>query len=156
MPRRKRATEKSIAPDPKYNSILVAKFVNRLMVRGKKTLAQRIFYDSLDIVEKKLKKDGLETFEKAVKNVQPVLEVRSRRIGGATYQVPVEVSPSRRLTLAIRWLITFALKRSEKTLSEKLAAEFIQASNNEGSSIKKKEDTHKMAEANKAFAHFKW
>ena len=156
MPRRKRATEKSIAPDPKYNSILVAKFVNRLMVRGKKTLAQRIFYDSLDIVEKKLKKEGLETFEKAVKNVQPVLEVRSRRIGGATYQVPVEVSPSRRLTLAIRWLITFALKRSEKTLSEKLAAEFIQASNNEGSSIKKKEDTHKMAEANKAFAHFKW
>ena len=126
------------------------------MVRGKKTLAQRIFYDSLDIVEKKLKKEGLETFEKAVKNVQPVLEVRSRRIGGATYQVPVEVSPSRRLTLAIRWLITFALKRSEKTLSEKLAAEFIQASNNEGSSIKKKEDTHKMAEANKAFAHFKW
>lgn len=156
MPRRKRAVDRDIAPDPKYNSVLVAKFINRLMERGKKSVSQKILYTALNIAEEKTKKNGLEVFEKAIKNVQPVLEVRSRRIGGATYQVPVEVSPSRRLTLAIRWLITYSSARSEKTMAEKLASEFIAASNNEGACIKKKEDTHKMAEANKAFAHFKW
>jgi len=156
MPRRKRSFDKETTVDLKYNSVLVAKFINRLMRCGKKDKARRIFYSALDIVSQKTKKDGLEVFDKAIKNVQPVLEVRSRRVGGATYQVPVEVSPERRLTLAIRWMINYSMKRTEKTMAQKLAMEFIQAYNKEGASIKKKEDTHKMAEANKAFAHFRW
>ena len=156
MPRRKRAVERDVAPDPKYNSVLVAKFVNRLMERGKKSVSQKIFYDALEVVEAKTKKDGLEVFTKALKNVQPVLEVRSRRIGGATYQVPVEIRADRRQALAIRWIITYSKSRSERTMAEKLATEFFNAYKGEGSSIKKREDTHKMAEANRAFAHFKW
>lgn len=156
MSRRKRAEQRFVLPDPKYNSILVTKFINGLMQRGKKSVAERIFYSAIDYIENKTSKDGIEVFEKAVENVKPILEVRSRRVGGATYQVPVEVRPNRKQALALRWIIGFAKSRSGKSMAEKLANELIDASNKEGSSIKKREDTHKMAEANKAFAHFRW
>ncbi|MDZ7339294.1 MAG: 30S ribosomal protein S7 [candidate division KSB1 bacterium] len=156
MPRRKRPTKREVFPDPKYQSVLVTKFINSIMRRGKKSLAETIFYRAIEIIEKKTGQNGLEVFEKAVENVKPLLEVKSRRVGGATYQVPVEVRPERRQSLAIRWIISNARARSEKTMAEKLAAELIAASKNEGASIKKREDTHKMAEANKAFAHFRW
>ncbi len=156
MPRRKRPIKREVLPDRKYNSVLVTKFINSIMRRGKKSLAETIFYRAIEIIEKKTGQNGLEIFEKAVENVKPILEVKSRRVGGATYQVPVEVRPERRQSLAIRWIIANARGRSEKTMAEKLAAELIAASKNEGASIKKREDTHKMAEANKAFAHFRW
>ncbi len=156
MPRRKRPVKREVLPDPKFQSVLVTKFINSIMRRGKKSLAETIFYHAIEIIEKKTGQNGLEVFEKAVENVKPLLEVKSRRVGGATYQVPVEVRPERRQSLAIRWIISNARARSEKTMAEKLAAELIAASKNEGASIKKREDTHKMAEANKAFAHFRW
>jgi len=156
MSRRTKGEKKDIIPDPKYNDRLVSQFVSCLMKRGKRSTAEKLFYDALGDMEKKSGQNGLEMFHKAVNNVKPVLEVRSRRVGGATYQVPVEVRPDRRTALAIRWLISYAMSRAGKTMSEKLAGEFMAAANNEGASIKKKEDTHKMAEANKAFAHFRW
>jgi small subunit ribosomal protein S7 len=156
MPRRKRAAKRHVLADPKYNSTLVTKFVNGLLKRGKRSVAEKIFYDAVDIIGERTASDGIKVFEKAIENIKPVLEVRSRRVGGATYQVPVEIRSERRQALAIRWLILYASERSEKTMSEKLASEVIAASKNEGSSIKKREDTHKMAEANRAFAHFKW
>ncbi len=154
--RRRKAPERKVLPDPKYNSELVSKFINGLMLKGKKSKAEKIFYSAMDIIEQKLKKDPLEVFKKAMENVAPVLEVRSRRVGGATYQVPVEVREKRRRSLAIRWLVNFSRQRSERTMAERLANELIAAYKNEGASIKKKEDTHRMAEANKAFAHFRW
>jgi len=156
MPRRKITEKRESFPDPKFNSIMVAKFVNNLMLDGKKSTAERIFYSALDMIETQTKQDGLKIFKKAVENTKPLLEVKSRRVGGATYQVPVEVAPDRRLALSFRWLINFARNRSEKSMPQRLAAEFIDAANNRGSSIKKREDTHKMAEANKAFAHYRW
>ncbi len=156
MPRRKRATKRKVLPDPKYRSVLVTKFINGLLRDGKRSVSERIFYGAIDKANERVNGEGIEVFEKALENVKPVLEVRSRRVGGATYQVPVEIRQERRQALAIRWIINFARNRSEKTMAEKLAAELVSAYNNEGSSIKKKEDTHRMAEANKAFAHFKW
>lgn len=154
--RRRKAPERKVLPDPKYKSKLVSKFINGLMLDGEKSTAEKIFYTSMDIIEKKVNKDPLEVFQKAMDNVAPMLEVRSRRVGGATYQVPVEVRSKRRVSLAIRWIISFARNRSEKTMAERLGNEFIAAYNKEGASIKKKDDTHRMAEANKAFAHFRW
>ncbi len=156
MPRRKRASKRKVLPDPKYHSVLVTKFVNGLLNGGKRSIAEKIFYGAVDIVGERTGNKGIEIFEKAVENVKPVLEVRSRRVGGATYQVPVEIRQDRRQALAIRWIINYATARSEKTMAEKLAGELIAASKSEGSAIKKREDTHKMAEANRAFAHFKW
>ncbi len=156
MPRRKRATKRQVLPDPKYHSILVTKFINGLLGSGKRSVAEKIFYSALDVISEKTGSEGVEVFEKAIGNVKPILEVRSRRVGGATYQVPVEIRGDRQQALAIRWLIGYSHGRSEKTMAEKLAAELLAASKNEGSSIKKREDTHKMAEANKAFAHFRW
>jgi len=154
--RKKRAEKRFVKPDPKFKDVLVAKFINSLMFDGKKSKARDVVYEAFDIIEERTKKPGLEIFKKAINNAQPLIEVRSRRVGGATYQVPTEVRPERRSALAMRWLKTYARARNEKSMSGKLAAELIAASNNEGSAIKKKEDTHKMAEANKAFAHFKW
>ena len=143
-------------PDPTYKDLTVAKFINYLMKSGKKSVAEKIFYNCLDIIsEKEKKENAIDIFKKALSNVSPALEVKSKRIGGATYQVPMEVSQSRKLSLAMRWILSFSRGRKGKTMSNRLAAELIAASNNEGSSIKKKEDTHKMAEANKAFAHFR-
>jgi len=156
MPRRKRPTKRQVLPDPKFKSILVTKFINGLLKCGKRSVAEKNFYNAIDIIADKIGSEGLAVFEKAVENVKPVLEVRSRRVGGATYQVPVEIRSERRQALAIRWLINYANSRSEKTMAEKLAGELLMAYKSEGSSIKKREDTHKMAEANKAFAHFKW
>ena len=156
MPRRRRAQKRAILPDPKYKDRVVAKFINGIMLGGKKSIAESLFYDAMDIIEGKLKKSPLEVFKKAMENVAPVLEVKSRRVGGATYQVPMEVRSERRQTLAIRWLVRFSRIRSEKTMAERLANEFMAASKNEGATVKKREDTHKMAEANKAFAHFRW
>ena len=156
MPRRSRAVKHAVKPDYKFGDKLVTQFVSCTMRSGKRSTAERCLYSALDMLEKKSGQDGLEMFHKAVNNVKPVLEVKSRRVGGATYQVPVEVRPNRRTALAIRWITTHAGARSGKSMAEKLAAELLAASNNEGASIKKKEDTHKMAEANKAFAHFKW
>ncbi len=154
--RRRRAPERKVLPDPKYHSELVSKFINGLMLKGKKSKAEKIFYSAMDIIAEKTQKDPLEVFHKAMENVMPVLEVRSRRVGGATYQVPVEVREKRRRSLAIRWLVQFSRQRSEKTMAERLANELIAAAKGEGSAVKKKEDTHRMAEANKAFAHFRW
>ncbi len=154
--RRRRAPERKVLPDPKYHSELVSKFINGLMLKGKKSKAEKIFYSAMDIIAERTKKDPLEVFQKAMENVMPVLEVRSRRVGGATYQVPVEVREKRRRSLAIRWLVRYSRERSEKTMAERLANELIAASKGEGSAVKKKEDTHRMAEANKAFAHFRW
>ena len=155
MPRKGRVTKRKITPDPRYNDQIVAKFVNCVMRRGKKSLAESIFYDSLDIINKSTKKDSLEVFKQALDNVKPVLEVKSKRIGGATYQVPVEVSSDRRTSLAMRWIINYAKARKGKSMCERLAQEIIDASKGEGTSVKKKEDVHKMAEANKAFAHYR-
>lgn len=156
MPRRREIGARQVLPDPKYKSVLVAKFINCLMSRGKKSVAEGIFYRALDIIQERAKEDSLKLFEKAINNVKPVLEVRSRRVGGATYQVPTEVRQERRIALAIRWIRNYAAERAEKSMEEKLAAELIDAANNRGASIKKREDVHKMAEANKAFAHYRW
>lgn len=156
MPRRREIEKRDILPDPKFNNKLVAKFVNSLLKRGKKSVAESILYGAFDIIEKRAKEQPVEFFEKAVNNVKPVIEVKSRRVGGSTYQVPTEVLPGRRTALAIRWLITNAQERTEKTMREKLAAELIDAANNRGGAIKKREAVHKMAEANKAFAHYKF
>jgi len=156
MPRRKRIVAREVLPDPKYKSIVITKFINGLMRRGKKSVAEKIFYHALETIETKTSENGRDVFIKALENVKPIIEVKSRRVGGATYQVPVEVNSQRRQALAIRWIIGFAKQRSEKTMYEKLATELIAASKKEGASIKKREDTHKMAEANKAFAHFRW
>ena len=156
MPRRKLVKRKEVVADPKYNSPLVTKFINSLMSKGKKSTAERIFYSSLDLIEKRTGQAGIQVFKQALTNVKPVLEVRPRRVGGATYQVPMEVRLERKTALAIRWVIGYARARSEHTMQEKLAAELIAASKNEGGAIKKKEDTHRMAEANKAFAHYRW
>jgi len=156
MPRRKAPARRTILPDPKYKEAIVARFINGLMRRGKKSTAERMFYDALNRIEAQTQQPGLEIFKKALENVKPLVEVKSRRVGGATYQVPVEVRPSRRTALAIRWLINYAGDRAEHSMAEKLAAEMVAASKKEGSAIKKREDTHRMAEANKAFAHFRW
>ena len=154
--RRRRPEKRTILPDPTFNDVVVAQFINYLMKQGKKSVAERIFYGSLDIISKKEKTDvPIEVFKKALSNVSPVLEVKSKRIGGATYQVPMEVSEKRKISLAMRWILTYSRGRKGKTMANRLAAEFIAASKNEGSSVKKKEDTHKMADANKAFAHFR-
>ncbi|HUL44933.1 MAG TPA: 30S ribosomal protein S7 [Bacteroidota bacterium] len=154
--RKKSSTKRLISPDPKFNDLLVAKFINSVLKQGKKHLARRIVYDAIEMAEQRGKQPGLDIFKKAVSNVKPVLEIKARRVGGATYQIPTEVRQDRSVALAIRWLITYASERSDKSMSLKLASEFLAAANNEGNSVKKKEDTHKMAEANKAFAHFKW
>lgn len=157
MPRKKILDRRSVAPDPRFNSVLVAKFTNGLMSEGKKTVARRLFYDAMDIIQSKVSdQEPLTVFEEAMENVRPKVEVKSRRVGGATYQVPVEVRPERRNALAIRWIINFSKSRSGQTMSDKLAAELLDAFNNRGASVKKKDDTHKMAEANKAFAHYRW
>ncbi len=156
MPRRREVTKREILPDPKYKNALVARFVNNIMERGKKSVAEGIFYGAMDLIQKRTQEDPLKLFEKSVGNVKPVIEVKSRRVGGATYQVPTEVRPERRTALAIRWLISYATDRSEKSMEEKLAAELIDAANNRGGAIKKRDDVHKMAEANKAFAHYRW
>jgi len=156
MPRRREVTRREILADPKYKNTLVAKFTNKIMERGKKSVAERILYHALEIIQEKTKEDPLKVFEKSVGNVKPVIEVKSRRVGGATYQVPTEIRPERRTALAIRWLIAYAQERSEKSMEEKLAAELLDAANNRGGAIKKREDVHKMAEANKAFAHYRW
>ncbi len=156
MPRRKKINKREWLPDPKHSDRLLTQFVGSLMKRGKKSTAEKILYTSLDIAEKKSGQAGIDVFHKAINNIKPVLEVKSRRVGGATYQVPVEVRANRRVALAIRWMINYSRDRNEHTMAEKLAAEMLAAANNEGASIKKKEDTHKMAEANKAFAHFRW
>ncbi len=156
MSRRRDIPKREIIPDPKYRDVLVAKFVNRLMLDGKKSVAQNMFYKALDIVAERSNEEPFGVFKKAVENVKPMVEVKSRRVGGATYQVPVEVRPERKVALAIRWLIGYARSRGEKSMEQKLAAEFMDAANNRGAAVKKREDTHKMAEANKAFAHYRW
>jgi small subunit ribosomal protein S7 len=156
MPRRREVTKREILPDPKYKNTLVARFINKIMNRGKKSVAEGILYRALGIIQERAKEDPLKLFEKSVTNVKPIIEVKSRRVGGATYQVPTEVRQERRTALAIRWLITYAKERSEKSMEEKLAAELMDAANNRGGAIKKREDVHKMAEANKAFAHYRW
>jgi small subunit ribosomal protein S7 len=156
MPRRKAIKKRDAQPDAKFHDVTVARFVNYMMRRGKKSVAERIVYDSFDIIEKKSGQKGLEVFRKAIDNARPVLEVSSRRVGGATYQIPIEVRPDRRMALAMRWISGYARSRSEKTMAERLANELMLAARHEGPSIKKKEDTHKMAEANRAFAHFRW
>ena len=156
MPRRRIVAKREILPDPLYNSQLVTKFVNSVMERGKKSLAEGILYGALNKVAEKTQDDPMKTFKKAIENVKPALEVKSRRVGGSTYQVPVEVRPNRRTSLAIRWLIDYASQRGEKTMREKLAGELLDAANLRGGAVKKKDDTHKMAEANKAFAHYRW
>jgi len=155
MPRKKKE-KRIIPPDPVYDNVIVAKFINQVMRRGKKTIAQKIVYKAFDIIKEETKKEPLEIFEQALKNAAPLLEVKSKRIGGATYQVPREVRGDRRLTLAMRWIIKAAKSRKGKPMREKLAGELIEAANNTGVAIKKKEDTHRMAEANRAFAHFAW
>jgi len=154
--RRAGAARREVLPDPKYGSRLVAKFVNIMMIRGKKSTAEQIMYDALASVEDRSKQEALKMFKTAIDNVKPAVEVKSRRVGGSTYQVPVEVRPERRTSLAMRWLISAARRRQERSMSEKLAGELLDAANNRGSAVKKREDTHKMAEANKAFAHYRW
>ena len=153
--RRRRPEKREILPDPVYNNLVVAKFVNNLMQGGKKSTAERIFYGAMKIIEDKTNKNGLDIFNKALENVSPVVEVKSKRIGGATYQVPIEVRENRRSALAMRWIINYSKGRKGKTMADRLSAEILAASENDGSSVKKKEDTHKMAEANKAFSHFR-
>ena len=154
--RRKQAEKRQRIPDRKYNDILVGRFINSIMKRGLKQTAEHILYSAFDIIKERMNDDPVEVFKKAVSNVQPVLEVRSRRVGGSNYQVPTEVRPERRTALAIKWILTYTRDKSGKSMAEKLANELIAAANNEGSSVKKKEDVHRMAEANKAFAHFRW
>jgi len=156
MPRKREVPKREIIPDPVYGSPLVTKFINSLMTRGKRSLAEKIFYSSMTMVEERAKTDPIEIFNKAIDNIRPMLEVKSRRVGGSTYQVPMEVAPRRQQSLAIRWLLTFAGSRSEKTMADRLANEVLDAFNNRGGAVKKKEDTHRMAEANKAFAHYRW
>jgi small subunit ribosomal protein S7 len=156
MPRRNRPDRRDVAPDIKYNSEMVARFINKLMVSGKKSTAESIFYDALGIAEARARRPGLEVFEQAINNATPILEVKPRRVGGATYQVPVEVPPDRRLSLAFRWLLQSARRRPGKSMAEKLANELLDAANNTGATVKRREDTHKMAEANRAFAHYRW
>lgn len=156
MPRRREVPKRDVLPDPKYNSKLVAKFMNNVMRRGKKSLAENIFYGALDLIEQRSKQDPIDVFHKALDNVRPIIEVKSRRVGGATYQVPVEVRHERRDALAMRWIINYANGRSEKTMVQRLAGELQDAAQNRGGSVKKREDTHRMAEANKAFAHYRW
>jgi small subunit ribosomal protein S7 len=156
MPRRRRPVKREVLPDPRYGSKLVTKFINCMMYDGKKGVSERLFYDAMEIIKEKSGKDALEVFEKALENVKPLVEVKSRRVGGATYQVPVEIRPERRQALGIRWIINSSRARAEKTMFQRLASEFMDAFNSSGAAIKKKDDTHKMAEANKAFAHYKW
>ena len=156
MSRRKTAVKRTILPDARYDSQTVSKFINVLMLQGKKSTAERIFYGAMDLVEARAAQPGVNVFKQALNNLKPVVEVKSRRVGGATYQVPVEVRPDRRTALAMRWLISFTRDRGEKSMPEKLAGEVLAASRGEGNAIKKKEDTHRMAEANKAFAHYRW
>jgi small subunit ribosomal protein S7 len=156
LPRKGSVSKREILPDPLYNSLLVARFANKLMYDGQKGIARSIIYDAFDILKEKTGKDPLEVFETAIRNVSPVLEVKPRRVGGATYQVPVEVSNQRKIILAIRWIVNTSRKRGEKTMAQRLAAELLDAANNTGVTIKKKEDTHKMAESNRAFAHYRW
>ena len=156
MPRRGYIAKREVLADPIYNSQVVTKLINNVMLDGKKTVAQKIVYDAFDIIKEKEGKDALETFEAALNNIMPVLEVKARRVGGATYQVPIEIRAERRQTLGLRWLVSYARNRHEKTMAEKLANEIIDAVNSTGGSFKKKEDMHRMAEANKAFAHYKW
>ena len=156
MPRRREVPKREILPDPKFGNIDLAKFVNVLMLSGKKSVAENIIYGAFDYIQSKSGKDPLEVFATAINNCKPMVEVKSRRVGGATYQVPVEVRPDRRRALAIRWLVNAARKRGENTMTEKLAAELLDASNNRGTAVKKREDTHKMAEANRAFSHYRW
>lgn len=156
MPRRKIVKKREVPPDPKFNSPLVSRFINCLMKRGKKSVAERIFYESMEIIEKRTGQPGIQVFKQAINNAKPTLEVRPRRVGGATYQVPMEVRAERRTALAIRWILDNARARKEHSMQENLASELIAASRNEGGAIKKKEDTHRMAEANKAFAHYRW
>ncbi len=156
MPRRREVPKREVLPDVRYRSRAVAKFVNNLMRTGKKSLAQRIMYEAMDIIRNRSGEDPLRVFEKALDNVRPMIEVKSRRVGGSTYQVPVDIRPERRQALAMRWIIGFARSRGEKTMAERLANELMDAAQGRGSSVKKKEDTHRMAEANKAFAHYRW
>ena len=156
MPRRGYIAKREVLPDPIYNSKVVTKLINNVMLDGKKTVAQKIVYDAFDMIKAKEGKDALEVFEAALNNIMPVLEVKARRVGGATYQVPMEIRAERRQTLGLRWLVNYARNRHEKTMAEKLAGELIDAVNGNGGAFKKKEDTHKMAEANKAFAHYRW
>jgi small subunit ribosomal protein S7 len=156
MPRRREVPKREVLPDPLYNSQLVTKFVNVVMRAGKKSVAERILYDALETVKERTQDDPVKVFKRAIENVKPAVEVKSRRVGGSTYQVPVEVNPSRRLALSIRWIIQYAQARGEKTMRAKLAGELLDAAENRGGAIKKKEDTHRMAEANKAFSHYRW
>jgi len=156
MPRKGPVSRRDVLPDPLYNSKLVTRVINRMMVDGKKSISQNILYNAFDIIKDRTGKDPMEVFDQALKNIMPVLEVRARRVGGANYQVPVEVKPERRVTLGIRWLVNYSRLRGENTMEERLAGEIMDAANNTGASVKKREDTHKMAEANKAFAHYRW
>ena len=156
MPRRGNVPKREILPDPIYNSVLVTKLINSIMLDGKKGVAQKVVYGAFEIIEEKTGKSGLEAFQQAMENIMPALEVKSRRVGGATYQVPIEVRPERRQTLGLRWLTAYSRSRGENTMKERLAAEIMDASNGTGNAVKKREDTHKMAEANKAFAHYRW
>ncbi len=156
MPRRGNVPKREILPDPVYHSVLVTKLVNQIMVDGKKGVAQKVVYSAFDIIKEKTGKDPMEAYTEALNNIMPSLEVKARRVGGATYQVPIEVRPARRQTLGLRWLVGYARKRGEKTMKERLAGEIMDASNNTGAAVKKREDTHKMAESNKAFAHFRY
>lgn len=156
MPRRGNVPKREVLPDPVYNSVLVSKLINSIMLDGKKGVAQKVVYDAFAIIEEKTGKNGLEAFTEAMNNIMPELEVKARRVGGATYQVPIEVRPDRRQTLGLRWITAYSRKRGEKTMKERLAGEIMDACNNTGASVKKREDMHKMAESNKAFAHFRW
>ncbi|MFC5700963.1 30S ribosomal protein S7 [Cohnella faecalis] len=156
MPRKGPVPKRDVLPDPVYNSKLVTRLVNRIMIDGKKGVAQQLLYDAFNLIQERSGKDAMEVFEAAIKNIMPVLEVKARRVGGANYQVPIEVKPERRTSLGLRWLVNYSRNRGEKTMEERLAAEILDASNNTGAAVKKREDTHKMAEANKAFAHYRW
>ena len=156
MPRRGNVPKREILPDPMYKSVLVTKLVNSIMLDGKKGVAQKVVYGAFDIIKEKTEKEPLEVFNQAMENIMPSLEVKARRVGGATYQVPMEVRPARRQTLGLRWLTAYSRARSERTMAERLAGEILDAANNTGAAVKKREDTHKMAESNKAFAHFRW
>ena len=156
MPRRGNVPKREVLPDPLYNSILVTKLVNSVMLDGKKGVAQKVVYGAFEIIKEKTDKDPMEVYAQAMENIMPSLEIKARRVGGATYQVPIEVRPERRQTLGLRWLTAYSRKRDEKTMKERLAGEIMDAANNTGSAVKKREDTHKMAEANKAFSHFRW
>lgn len=156
MPRKGPVTRRDVLPDPIYNSKLVTRLINRIMIDGKRGVAQSILYDAFNAIKERTGKEPMEVFEQAIKNIMPVLEVKARRVGGANYQVPIEVKPERRTSLGLRWLVNYSRLRGEKTMQERLASEIIDASNNTGASVKKREDTHKMAEANRAFAHYRW